>query len=71
MAKACKTCGCDRTKVIADRKILERILEILFWDSVENKWDKNKAWDVDFLDDIASEVVQSDLYKRYLGKSKS
>ena len=66
MAK-CPKCGTDRLKLVADRKILERILEILYWDSDDDCWDPNKEWNADLLDDIADQISQSHLYKRYLG----
>jgi hypothetical protein len=34
------------------RLFMQRVAEVFFWDSCQEKWDDDKEWDVDFLTDV-------------------
>jgi len=38
------------------RAVIERIREILWWDSDQEAWDFDKEWDVGFLDMISEQL---------------
>lgn len=53
-------------KKSADSKIVELILEIMYYDFDENRWDPDKEWDSETLDQVAEVVRASPLFKKIL-----